>query len=412
MINRQPVVVTGMGVICSIGMNVDEFWKSLAAGKSGIDRITRFDVTGFPAQVAAEVKNFKPEDYMDAKTVDRTSRTVQMGIAVTKEAIESARLDINKVDKTRVGVVTTTMVDADYLINGSEVLREKGPRRVDPLFIVKGGPHSVSQQVGTFVGGTGPNTSVNSVCASGSDAIGIALNFIRLGYADAMVAGGSDCSIGPSSLAGLVRLGALTKEADPAIACRPFDLNRSGFVAGEGAAMVVLETLEHARKRGAPILAELAGAGWSFDAASVTAPQAETQVLAINAAMRDAGIKPEDIDYINCHGTGTRLNDKCETAAIKMALGDRAYQIPISSNKSMFGHGITAGGALEFVGAVLTINNQFVPPTINYETPDPECDLDCVPNVGRQAQVNTVLSNEFGIGGENVCLIIRRFVDK
>jgi 3-oxoacyl-[acyl-carrier-protein] synthase II len=176
--------------------------------------------------------------------------------------------------------------------------------------------------------------------------------------------------------------------------------------------MVVLETLDHARKRGAPILAELSGAGWSFDAASVTAPQAETQVLAIQSAMRNAGVKPEDIDYINCHGTGTRLNDKCETAAIKMALGDRAYQIPMSSNKSMFGHGICAGGALEFVGAVSTLINNFVPPTINYETPDPECDLDCVPNVGRQAEINTILSNEFGIGGENVCLIIRQFVDK
>ncbi|MFC2045154.1 beta-ketoacyl-[acyl-carrier-protein] synthase family protein [Chloroflexota bacterium] len=412
MINRQPIVITGMGIICSVGMNVDEFWKSLAAGKSGIGKITRFDVTDFPAQVAAEVKDFNPVNYMDAKTVDRTSRTVQMGIAATKEAMESARLDINKVDKTRVGVVTTTMIDADYLINGSEVLREKGPRRVDPLFIVKGGPHSVSQQVGTFVGGTGPNTSVNSVCASGSDAIGVATNFIRLGYADVMVAGGSDCSIGPGTLAGLVRLGALSKATDPALACRPFDLNRNGFVAGEGAAIVILETLDHARKRGAPILAELAGAGWSFDAASVTAPQAETQVLAIQSAMRNAGIKPEDIDCINCHGTGTRLNDKCETAAIKMALGERAYQIPISSNKSMFGHGITAGGALEFVSAVSTITNNFVPPTINYETPDPECDLDCVPNVGRQAEINTILSNEFGIGGENVCLIIRRFVDK
>lgn len=406
--NRQPIVVTGMGVISAIGLNVEEFWESLAAGKPGINTITRFDVSNFPAKVAAEVKGFNPENYMDVKTVDRTSWTVQMAIAATKEAIASARLDITKEDKERVGVVTSTMMDSDYLIHGSEVLREQGPRRVDPLFIMKGGPHAVSQQVGSVVGGTGPNTSVNSVCASGSDAIGIALNFIRLGYADVMIAGASDCNIGPVALAGLVRIGALSKEADPAKACRPFDLNRSGFVAGEGAGMLVLETLEHAQRRGALILAEVAGIGWSFDAASVTAPQAETQALAINVALKDAGIGPEEIDYVNTHGTGTRLNDGCETKAVKMALGERAYQIPLSSNKSMFGHGITAAGALEAIATVLTINNGIIPPTINYETPDPECDLDYVPNVARHAQVNTCLHNEFGIGGENVCVVIRR----
>ncbi len=407
--NRQPVVITGMGVISAIGQNVDEFWESLAAGKSGIGPITRFDVNNFPAKLTAEVKGFNPENYMDAKTVDRTSRPIHMAIAATKEAIASSRLDMTKEDKTRVGCVTSTMADSNAAIRASEELQEKGPRRVDPLFLMKAGPHSILQQVGSFVGGTGPSTSVNSVCASGSDAIGVALNFIRLGYADMMITGGSDCSIGPVSLAELVKIGVLSKEADPAKACRPFDLNRSGFVAAEGAGMLVLETLKHAQRRGAPILAELAGIGWSFDATSLNTPRPEIQARAMMMALKDAGVDPEEVDYINPHGTGTKRNDGCETRAVKIVFGERAYQIPISSNKSMFGHGITIGGALEAIATVLTINNGIIPPTINYETPDPECDLDYVPNVARHAQVNTCLQNEFGLGGENVCLVIRRF---
>ena len=412
MTNRQPVVITGMGVISSIGLNVEEFWESLVAGKSGVAPITRFDVSNFPIKVAAEVKGFNPENYMDAKTIERTSWPVQMAIAATKEAIESSRLDMSKEDKARVGVVASTMVDQDYLIHGSEVLGGKGPIMVDPLFVVKGSPHSVSQGMGLLVGGTGPCTSVNSVCASGGDAIGNALNFIRLGYTDVMVAGGSDSNLGPLALYALWRIGTLTKELDPAKACRPYDLNRTGFVNGEGAGVVVLETLERAQRRGAPILAEVAGVGWSFDAASATAPTSDTQALAMKVALRNAGVSPEEVDYINPHGTGTRLNDSCETKAVKIAFGERAYQIPMSSTKSMIGHSATADGVLEVIAIVLTINSGIIHPTVNYETPDPECDLDYVPNVARRAQVNVGMSNDWGLGGQNVSVIIRRFTDK
>jgi 3-oxoacyl-[acyl-carrier-protein] synthase II len=238
------------------------------------------------------------------------------------------------------------------------------------------------------------------------------MNHIRLGYADVLISGGSDASLEATAIAGLNLLGALTRDPDPAKACRPFDLNRSGFVYGEGAGIVILESYEHAKKRGAPILAELAGVGWSFDAYDATAPQAETQAVAINNALEDAGLHPEEIDYINAHGTSTRLNDSCETKAIKIVFGDNAYRIPVSSNKSMFGHIIAGAGAVEAVAAVLTINNGVIPPTINYETPDPECDLDYVPNVARQAEVNACLSNSFGLGGNNCCLVIKRFNEK
>jgi 3-oxoacyl-[acyl-carrier-protein] synthase II len=263
-----------------------------------------------------------------------------------------------------------------------------------------------------FAGANGPNISVNSLCASGTDAIGNALNHIHLGNADVMIAGGSDASLEPISIAGLNVLGALTREEDPAKACRPFDLNRSGFVYGEGAGMIVLESLEHAKKRGAPILAELASVAWSFDAYDSTAPFFETEALAISKALQNAGVKPEDTDYINAHGTSTKLNDVSETKAIKLVFKDYAYKVPISSSKSMFGHMIAAAGAVEAIVTVLAINNNLIPPTINYTTPDPECDLDYVPNKARPAQLNVCLKNSFGLGGQNCCMVIKRFRDK
>jgi 3-oxoacyl-[acyl-carrier-protein] synthase II len=263
-------------------------------------------------------------------------------------------------------------------------------------------------QVGMMIGAEGPNSCVNSLCASGADAIGTALNFIRLGYADVMIAGGSDATLEPTTIAGMAILGALSREPDPSKACRPFDLNRNGFVYGEGAGMVILETYQHAVRREAPILAEIAGAGWSFDAYDSTAPQMETEAIAMRVAIENAGIKPEEVDYINAHGTGTKLNDLSETEAIKKVFGDNAYRIPISSNKSMIGHTITAGGAIEAIASILTINKGIIPPTINYETPDPECDLDYVPNSPRRVEVNVCLSNSFGLGGENCCLVIKR----
>jgi len=346
---------------------------------------------------------------MDIKTVERTRRLTHFAMAVVKEAVESARLDMSKEQAERVGVVTTNMLECELIAEGWETLQKRGPRRVDPLFFTKSAPSIASLHVGMLLGAKGPNTSVNSLCASGADAIGTALNFIRLGYADVMIAGGSDASLDAMTVAALSRLGALSTEPDPNKACRPFDLNRNGFVYGEGAGLVILETYEHAKRRGAPILAELAGAAWTYDAYNITAPHPDAEAIAMRTALQNAGVKPEEVDYINAHGTSTKLNDVCETKAIKMAFGDRAYRIPISSSKSMFGHLITAGGAVESIGAVLTIMNGIISPTIHYETPDPECDLDYVPNVARQAQVNVCLKNSFGLGGQNCCLVFKRF---
>jgi len=407
-INIPRVVVTGLATINPLGLNVKEFWEGLVAGKSAIGPITHFDSSNFRVKVDAEVHGFDATKYMDLKAIDRTSRTIQFAIAAAKEAIQSAALDMTRENAERVGVIISTMTEQGYVVRGWELYLKSGPRRADPLFITKSTASAASMQVGMMLGAKGPNSAVNSLCASGADAIGTATNFIRLGYADVMVAGGSDASLEPVGMAGLDILGALSHEPDPAKACRPFDLNRNGFVYAEGAGLVVLESYEHARKRGTPVLAELAGAGWSFDAHDATAPAPESEAYAMRTALQNAGAKIEDVDYINAHGTSTKLNDACETKAIKMVLGEHAYKIPISSTKSMIGHSITAAGAIETVASVLIMNKGIIHPTINYETPDPECDLDYVPNVARPAQVNVCLSNSFGLGGENCCLVLKR----
>jgi len=405
------VVVTGMGTVNPLGLNVKEFWQGLVAGKSGIGSITRFDASNFYVKVDAEVKNFDPTKYMNLKAIDRSTRAVQFAIAAAKEAVKSAELDMTKECPERVGVSAGCMVESSYIVRQSELINKRGPRRVDPLFIAKSGPSAASMQIGMLLGARGPNSSVNSLCATGADAIGTALNFIHLGYADVMIAGGADSSLDLVSMAGIDIVGALSREPDPARACRPFDLKRSGFIYGEGAGLVVLESYEHAQKRGAPILAELAGVGWSFDAHDATAPVPEAEAYAMKTALQNAGVKPEEVDYINAHGTSTRLNDANETKAIKMAFGDYAYKVPVSSTKSMIGHIVTAAGAIETIAAILIMNAGIIHPTINYETPDPECDLDYVPNVARPAQVNVCLNNSFGLGGENCCLVLKRFSD-
>jgi len=405
------VVVTGMGTVNPLGLNVKEFWQGLVAGKSGIGSITRFDASNFYVKVDAEVKNFDPTKYMNLKAIDRSTRAVQFAIAAAKEAVKSAELDMTKECPERVGVSAGCMVESGYIVRQSELINKRGPRRVDPLFIAKSGPSAASMQIGMLLGARGPNSSVNSLCATGADAIGTALNFIHLGYADVMIAGGADSSLDLVSMAGIDIVGALSREPDPAKACRPFDLKRSGFIYGEGAGLVVLESYEHAQKRGAPILAELAGVGWSFDAHDATAPVPEAEAYAMKTALQNAGVKPEEVDYINAHGTSTRLNDANETKAIKMAFGDYAYKVPVSSTKSMIGHIVTAAGAIETIAAILIMNAGIIHPTINYETPDPECDLDYVPNVARPAQVNVCLNNSFGLGGENCCLVLKRFSD-
>jgi 3-oxoacyl-[acyl-carrier-protein] synthase II len=407
-INVPRVVVTGLGTINPLGLSINDFWKGLIAGKSAIGTITRFDASKFRVKVDAEVHGFEATDYMEPKAIDRTSRTIQFAVAAAKEAIQSAALDMTQENPERVGVTISTMTEQGYVVWGWELYQKSGPRRADPLFITKSTASAASLHVGMMLGAKGPNNAVNSLCASGADSIGTATNFIRLGYADVMIAGGSDASLEPVGMAGIDILGALSHETDPSKACRPFDLNRNGFVYAEGVGLVVLESYEHAKGRGAPILAEIAGAGWSFDAHDATAPAPESEAYAMRTALQNAGAKIEDVDYINAHGTSTKLNDACETKAIKMVFGEHAYKIPVSSTKSMIGHSITAAGAIETVASVLIISKGIIHPTINYETPDPECDLDYVPNIARPAQVNVCLMNSFGLGGENCCLVLKR----
>jgi 3-oxoacyl-[acyl-carrier-protein] synthase II len=396
-----------MGVVSPLGLTVEEHWNGLTNGKNGIGPVTVMDVSKFPVFVAGEVRNFEPLDYMDIKRVDRTGRCSQYAIAAAKMALESAGIDMSKMNPERVGTVVATSGMTSLLIDQKEKLMTK-PRRLDPLLINKVGPSLVAAQVGLVLGAKGLNTTINSACASGSDALGTALMHLRLGHADVLMAGGSEVSVNIIAIGTCSAVGALSKEEDPDKASRPFDLNRNGFVFGDGAGIVILETYEHAAERGAPILAELAGVGWSFDAYNETAPDAEQQAVAMNNAIKDAGLSSNDIDHINAHGTSTKLNDSAETAATKIVFGERAYKIPMSSNKSMTGHLACAAGSVEAIAAVKTIETGVIPPTINYETPDPECDLDYVPNEARQQKVDIVLSSSFGMGGQNCCVVIRR----
>jgi len=402
------VVITGLGAITPLGLTVEDYWEGLINGRSGIGPITLFDASAYPVKLAAEVKGFEPTNYMHIKRADRTARCTQFAIAAAKMAVESARLDMSREKPERVGVVIATSGMITLLTEQGEILKKRGPMRTDPLLISKIAASMVPAQVGLELGAKGPNSSLNSACASGSDALGTALNHLRLGHADVMISGGAEANVSPIAIAITGIVGALSRNPDPLKASRPFDLNRDGFVFGEGAGILIVETYEHAQERGAPILAELAGAGWSFDAYSETAPDAETQVVAMRMALQDAGISPEEVDYINAHGTSTKLNDAAETKATKMAFGKRAYKIPISSNKSMIGHLACAAGAAEAVAAVMTVKDGIIPPTINYETPDPDCDLDYVPNEARHQVVNVCLSNSFGMGGQNCSLIMRK----
>jgi 3-oxoacyl-[acyl-carrier-protein] synthase II len=397
-----------MGAVTPLGLNADEYWQGLVQGKCGIGPITLFDASLYSTKIAAEVKNFDPAKFMPLKRVDRTSRCTQFAIAASRMAVESAGLDMARENADRVGVIIATTGMIALAIDQGEVINNR-PKRIDPLFITKVGQSLVPAQVGLELGARGINTTVNCACASGNDALGAALSYLRSGYADVIIAGGSEMGVNKMALASCGRVGAISRQTDPLRASRPFDLNRDGFVLGEGAGLLVLETLEHATERGASILAELSGAGWSFDAFNETAPCAEQQAVAIKNALRNAAVSPDQIDYINAHGTGTKLNDSVETSSIKMVLGDKASQVPISSNKSMIGHLAAAAGAVEAIAAVLTIQHGIIPPTIGYETPDPECDLDYVPNTARDKKVDVCLSNAFGMGGQNCCLVLKKF---
>jgi 3-oxoacyl-[acyl-carrier-protein] synthase II len=412
MTELRRVVVTGIGVVSPVGLDVETFWQSLLAGRTGIGPITLFDTTQQQVRIAAEVKGFDPQQHMDYKTARRSGRFAHLAVAASKEALCSAGLEITDENRDELGIIIASSGGAFEMGTQALVIEQRGAGKVDPLLIPRHGAHMAAARVGRVLGVRGPNSTVNSACASGTDALGHAFNMIRCGSADALLAGATEAIVTPVGVAAMGVLGALTKDwnDDPEHASRPFDAKRSGFVLGEGAGLLVLESEEHAQRRSARVLCEFAGTGWSFDAADDTAPDAAGQSLAMQRALRCAGLRPEDVSYINAHGTSTPLNDKAETAAIKLALGDEvARRVPISSIKSMIGHSGAGAGGVEAVASVLTILNNMLPPTINYEFPDPDCDLDYVPNEARACRVDVVLSNSFGLGGQNASLVLRRY---
>ncbi len=410
----RRVVITGLGTVNPVGKSVPETWENLVNGVSGVGRITLFDASGFSIQIACEVKNFDPAQYMDPREARRRDRYEQLGCAAAKEAVEHSGLEITEENAGRVAVVVSSAIGGISSIESSvHTLNEQGARRLGPFLIPMLMPNGASGMISIDIGAKGPNFSVASACASGADGIGAAWNLIRYGEADAAVAGGTDHTICPVAVAAFDRLGAMSRRNDDySMTPAPFDKNRDGLVMGEGAGVVVLEELEHAKARGAEILAELAGHAASADAFHVTAP-AEGGVggaLAMRRALELARLNPEDVDYISAHGTATPLNDAAETQAIKAALGDHAYQVPVSSTKSMTGHMMGATAALEAIVCVKAIQTGCLPPTIHYQTPDPECDLDYVPNMARAHRVRVAMSNAFGFGGHNAVLVIKEYV--
>ncbi|MBW8004841.1 MAG: beta-ketoacyl-ACP synthase II [candidate division NC10 bacterium] len=409
----RRVVVTGLGVVSPLGIGVDFFWKALINGTSGVGRITRFDTTGHGCQIAAEVKGFDPLQWIDKKEVKKMDTFVRYALAAGLMAVEDAHLKVSDGRQDRVGVlVGTGMGGIIMLVEQYIVLVEKGPDRVSPFFIPGIIPNMASGRLSMHLGAKGPNSCVSTACATGNHAIGDSLRIIQRGEADVMLAGGTEAVISTLCIAGFNNAKALsTRNDEPERASRPFDKERDGFVMGEGACVLVLEALDHALDRGAPIYAEVVGYGMSGDAYHVTAPapEGEGAVQSMEGAIRDAGIPPEAVDYINAHGTSTPYNDANETLAIKRVFGDHAYRIPVSSIKSMIGHTLGAAGAIEAAATVLALKHGIVPPTINYEFPDPDCDLDYVPNKAREVTIQLALNNSFGFGGTNATTVFRRY---
>ena len=409
------VVVTGLGVLAPNGNSVSEYWNALTAGQSGIDHITYFDTTDFPVKIAGELSNFDPEQYFERKEVRKLDPFTAYALVASNEAIKMSGLDAGGFDSERAGVMLGCGIGGiTTLLEEHLVLRDRGARRVSPFFVTKLIANIAGGQIAIKWNLQGSNQTVNSACASATDAIGLALRVIQSGTADIMVAGGTEASIRDLPLAGFSKIRALCNSADPPqSASRPFDKDRSGFIMGEGAGILVLETEEHAKSRGATILGELAGYGATNDAFHVTQPAegGAGAVKAMQLAIEDAGAKPEEVDYINAHGTSTPYNDKNETVAIKTVFGNHARELKISSTKSMTGHLLGASGGIEAIAALKAIEKQIVPPTINYMTPDPDCDLDYVPNTAEETQVNSVLSNTFGFGGHNAVVFMRKWQD-
>ena len=411
--NGTRVVVTGMGAITPIGNNVAEFWNAALEGKSGIDILTQFDHSQYPIHIAGEVKGFDAEDHMDRRDARRMGRFSQFAIAGTREALQQAELDLDKIDRTRVGVHLGNgiggLVDTQAAVRTVDT---KGGMRIDPFFFPKILPNMAAAHVSLVFGAKGYSNTVITACAAGTQAIGDAMDLVRAGRADVMITGGTEANLSEVGLCGFAVIRALSRHNDePQKASRPFDKDRDGFVAAEGSGILVLENLEHAQRRDAPIFAEVAGYGATNDANHVVAPCADGDgaMRAMQLAIDDAGVEPGEIDYINAHGTSTQLNDASETQAIKRTLGEDAYRVAISGTKSMVGHSFGAAGAIECVATVQTIHSGTIHPTINYEHPDPDCDLDYTPNEQRKADVRVALKNSFGFGGHNACLVFKRF---
>ena len=412
---KKRVVITGLGVISPVGNEVESFWQSLKDGQGGVGPITSFDAKEFDSRIAAEVKNFNPINYgISLKDVKRTAKFVQYAVAAAKQAIESSGLDLDKEDRNRIGVIIGSGIGSLHTIEEEhKVYLNKGPSRLSPFLIPMLIVNEASGLVAIIHGLKGPNSCVATACASGSHAIGEAYRTILYGDSDVMVTGGTESCIVPTAVGGFCALKALsTRNNEPGKASRPFDLERDGFIMAEGSGLVVMETLEHAKKRNANIIAEIVGFGMTCDAFHITAPDPEGEGAgaAMSIALKDAGMNPEDVDYINAHGTSTKLNDKIETLSMKRAFGPYSKKVMVSSTKSMTGHLLGAAGGVEFVVCCMAIKDGVVPPTINYEHPDPDCDLDYVPNVARKASVRACMSNSLGFGGHNASLIVKKFI--
>ncbi len=412
MILKQRVVVTGMGVVTSLGTDLPTFWNNLLEGKSGISTIEAFDTTEYTTKIAAEIKNWDPSAYIDKKELRKMDRFVQFGVVASKLALEDSKLVIGEnADPERVGVVVGSGIGGlGTWEEQHTVLMEKGPRRVSPFFIPMMIANMASGQVSISTGAKGPNSAAVSACATGTHSIGDSFKMIQRGDADVMICGGAEATIRPIGMAGFCAMRAMsTRNDEPEKASRPFDTDRDGFVMGEGAGVLILESLEHALQRGADIYAEVIGYGMSGDAHHMTDPDPEGAARCMKKSLNDAGIKPEEIQYINAHGTSTGVGDKSETTAIKKAFGDHAYKLAVSSTKSMTGHLLGAAGGVEAVIIGLTLQKGIIPPTINLDNQDPECDLDYVPNTPRQADVRVAMSNSFGFGGHNATVIMRKY---
>ena len=413
---QKRVVITGLGCISPLGNRVEDLWHGLLAGKSGVGEITHYDTTDFKTKIAAEVKDFDGEALFGYREARRMDRYTQFALAASQQAVQGAELEINDSNRDRIGVVIGTGIGGlTTLFDQIQVFNQRGPSRVSPFLVPMMLPDSGAGIVAIQLGVRGPNMAIVTACATGTNSVGEAAEMIRRGYADVILAGGSEAVIVPIAMAAMGVMGALsTRNDDPQGASRPFDRDRDGFVMGEGAGILVLEDLGHARKRGATILAEISGYGTTNDAYHISAPAENGAGAArcMHMALDKAGLSADEISYINAHGTSTPLNDKSETNAIKTVFGEMAYNIPVSSTKSMTGHLLGASGALEAIVCVKVLQEGILPPTINYKTPDPECDLDYVPNTSRKAIVRHVMSNSFGFGGHNATIILSHYNSK